>query len=64
MLRPRTAEEKAAATAAYVRDVVPLFASGTVRPVVASVVPLAAAEDAYALLAADRVFGKVVLDCR
>ena len=63
VLRPRSAEQKAAATEAFVRDVVPLLADGRVQPVVAEALPLADAERAYELLAADAVFGKVVLDC-
>jgi putative PIG3 family NAD(P)H quinone oxidoreductase len=62
MLRGRDAEAKAAATRAFVRDVVPLLAEGTVAPVIARVVPLDDAADAYDLLAADGVFGKIVLD--
>jgi putative PIG3 family NAD(P)H quinone oxidoreductase len=64
MLRPRTIEEKAEATHAFARDVVPLLADGQVRPVVEAVLPLERAKDAYALLASDATFGKVVLDCR
>jgi NADPH:quinone reductase len=64
VLRPRSVDEKAAATAAFVRDVVPLLADGRVAPVVARVLPLGDAEEAYGVLAADEVFGKVVLDCR
>lgn len=62
-LRPRSTDEKAAATAAFVRDVVPLLADDTIRPVVARTLPLADAQDAYELLAADAVFGKIVLEC-
>ncbi len=64
VLRPRNIEEKAVATAAFVRDVVPLLASGAVRPIVDAVMPLERAEDAYDLLASDVTFGKVILDCR
>ena len=63
VLRPRSVEQKAAATDAFVRDVVPLLADGRVQPVVAEVLPLAEATRAYELLAADAVFGKLVLDC-
>jgi NADPH:quinone reductase len=62
MLRGRSVEEKAAATDAFTRDVVPLFARAEVRPVVARTLPLDDAREAYDLLAADAVFGKVVLD--
>ncbi len=61
-LRGRSVEEKAAATDVFTRDVVPLLASGTVAPVVARTFPLADAREAYDLLAADAVFGTIVLD--
>ena len=61
-LRGRSVEEKAAATAAFTRDVVPLLASGTVEPVIARTLPLEEGPDAYELLASDAVFGGIVLD--
>jgi NADPH:quinone reductase len=61
-LRGRSVSEKAAATDAFARDVVPLLAAGTVAPVVARTFPLADAREAYDLLAADAVFGTIVLD--
>jgi NADPH:quinone reductase-like Zn-dependent oxidoreductase len=64
MLRSRTIEEKAAATDAFVRDVVPLLATGRLVPIVDATLPLERAEDAYELLASDATFGKVILDCR
>ena len=64
VLRARDAQEKAAATAAFVRDVVPLLAAGKVAPVVEDVIPLDRAADAYSLVASDATFGKVILDCR
>jgi putative PIG3 family NAD(P)H quinone oxidoreductase len=63
VLRPRNVEEKAAATDAFVRDVVPLLADGRVAPVVHAVLPLERAVDAYEMLASDATFGKVILDC-
>ena len=62
MLRGRSVEEKAAATAAFTRDVVPLLAGGEVRPVVARTFALDDAREAYDLLAADAVLGTIVLD--
>ena len=62
VLRPRSIADKAAATEAFVAEVVPMLADGRVRPVVDTVFPLAAVEDAYALVAADTTFGKVILD--
>jgi NADPH:quinone reductase-like Zn-dependent oxidoreductase len=64
VLRGRDVVEKAAATDAFVRDVVPLLADGRVAPVVEATLPLAQAEEAYALLESDATFGKVILDCR
>jgi putative PIG3 family NAD(P)H quinone oxidoreductase len=64
LLRPRSVEAKAAATAAFVRDVVPLLADGRIAPVIEAVVPLERASEAYELLASNGTFGKVILDCR
>jgi NADPH:quinone reductase-like Zn-dependent oxidoreductase len=64
VLRGRDVAEKAAATDAFVRDVVPLLADGRVAPIVEATFPLERAEDAYALLESDTTFGKVILDCR
>ena len=52
----------AAPTDAFTRDVVPLLASGEVRPVVARTMPLDDAPAAYDLLASHAVFGPIVLD--
>jgi NADPH:quinone reductase-like Zn-dependent oxidoreductase len=62
MLRGRSVAEKAAATAGFTRDVVPLLDSGTVVPVIARTFPLDDAREAYDLLATDAVFGTLVLD--
>jgi putative PIG3 family NAD(P)H quinone oxidoreductase len=62
VLRARSVDEKTAATEAFARDVLPLLSEGTVVPVVANTLPLDRAEEAYDLLAADAVFGKVVLE--
>jgi NADPH:quinone reductase-like Zn-dependent oxidoreductase len=64
VLRARDARDKASATAAFVRDVVPLLADGRVAPVVERVIPLDRTADAYELVASDTTFGKVILDCR
>jgi NADPH:quinone reductase-like Zn-dependent oxidoreductase len=63
VLRARNASEMAAATDAFVRDVVPLLAEGRVAPVVERVLPLDRAAEAYELVASDATFGKVILDC-
>jgi putative PIG3 family NAD(P)H quinone oxidoreductase len=64
VLRGRDVAEKAAATDAFVRDVVPLITDHRVEPIVEATTPLADAEAAYALLESDTTFGKVILDCR
>lgn len=64
VLRSRPAHQKAEATHAFAGQVLPLLAAGTIRPVIEEVLPLDEAERAYDLLAADRTFGKVVLDLR
>jgi putative PIG3 family NAD(P)H quinone oxidoreductase len=61
VLRARDSSEKAAVTTAFARDVLPWLADGMVEPVVERVLPLAAAAEAYELLASNTVFGKVVL---
>ena len=61
-LRGRSVDEKAAATGAFARDVVPLLADGTVVPVIARTLPLGDVAAAYDLLASDAVFGGIVLD--
>jgi putative PIG3 family NAD(P)H quinone oxidoreductase len=61
LLRPRTTEEKAAATAAFVAEVVPLLAEARVEPVIERVFPLEQAAEAYALVESDTTFGKVIL---
>jgi NADPH2:quinone reductase len=64
VLRSRPAAEKAEATHLFEGQVVPLLGRGTLKPVIDAVIPLAEAERAYDLVAADRTFGKVVLDLR
>jgi NADPH:quinone reductase len=61
VLRTRSAAEKASATDAFVRDVVPLLADGTIAPVIEAVMPLAQATEAYDRLASDATVGKIIL---
>ncbi len=61
VLRGRNRAEKATATASFTRHVVPLLARHTVRPVIADTVPLGDGAAAYDRLAAEDVFGKLVL---
>lgn len=60
-LRGRSAAEKAEATAAFARDVLPLLASGAVRVPVDATYPLAEATAAYDRVKSNATFGKVVL---
>jgi NADPH:quinone reductase-like Zn-dependent oxidoreductase len=61
VLRARPDHEKAAVTVRFVREVLPLFAQGLLRPVTERVFPLEAASDAYALMESNSTFGKVIL---
>jgi NADPH:quinone reductase-like Zn-dependent oxidoreductase len=61
VMRSRTGPEKAAATQAFARDVIPLLARGDVRPVVDRVFPLERTREAHELLESNETFGKVVV---
>jgi putative PIG3 family NAD(P)H quinone oxidoreductase len=61
VLRSRPVEEKREVTAAFAREVVPLLASGTLRPTIDSVFDLADVARAHERLASNATFGKVVL---
>lgn len=60
-LRVRTPEEKGAIAAALEREVWPLLAAGTIRPVIDSVLPLGEAAEAHRRLESGQVIGKLVL---
>ncbi len=60
-LRPRPAEEKAAICASVVEHVWPLYADGTVRPVIHTTMPLAEVAAAHALMESSDHIGKIVL---
>lgn len=61
VLRSRSVEEKRTVTAAFGREVVPLLASGAVRPTIDSVFDIGAAGAAHEHMASNGTFGKVVL---
>ena len=61
VLRARPLEEKIAATQAFANQVVPLFASGAVKPVIDSDYPMADVHKAHERLESNATFGKVVL---
>jgi NADPH:quinone reductase len=60
-LRTRTLEEKATATRLFAEHVVPLLASGAVRPVIDTVFPMAEVSKAHQRLESNESFGKAVL---
>jgi len=62
LLRSRSLEEKAAATRAFERSVVPHLASGRIRAVVDSVYTLDKVADAHRYMASNANFGKIVLE--
>lgn len=64
VLRPRSLAEKTAITDAFRAEVLPLFASGKLKPIVDAVYPIADAAAAHDYVAANRNFGKVVLTIR
>ncbi len=60
-LRSRPTEEKVTLTKAFVRDVLPGFTEGRLRPVIDSVLPLSRAAEAFRRMAANENVGKIVL---
>lgn len=60
-LRGRTTDEKAQIMREFEAWALPLFAAGTLEPVIDRVLPLSDAASAHALLESDEVIGKVVM---
>jgi NADPH2:quinone reductase len=60
-LRSRSLEEKIMVTQVFAKEVVPLFAKGTLRPTIDSVFTLDQIQDAHRRLESNDTFGKVVL---
>ncbi len=60
-LRTRTLEEKLAVTRAFSTSVLPLLASGKVRPVIERVYPLAEIGAAHAAMSENQHFGKLII---
>jgi putative PIG3 family NAD(P)H quinone oxidoreductase len=61
VLRPRPLEEKIALTRRFAAEMLPLFDTGALRPVIDSVVPVADIAAAHERLAANASVGKIVL---
>jgi NADPH:quinone reductase len=62
VLRTRSIEEKGRVTVEFADDVLPLLASGVIRPTVDHVFPVESAAEAYRYLSSNQSFGKVVLE--
>ena len=60
-LRTRSLEEKATATRLFAEQVVPLLASGAVRPVIDQIFPMEDVRAAHERIESNESFGKVVL---
>ena len=61
VLRARSNEEKAVITESFRKDVLPLLASGAVRPVIDRVLPVSKAEEGHQAMREGHHFGKIVL---
>ncbi|MGH9898438.1 MAG: NAD(P)H-quinone oxidoreductase, partial [Pyrinomonadaceae bacterium] len=61
VLRSRTSEEKAIAITLFRKQVVPLFESGKIVPIIDSIYPFTDARSAYDKLASNKNFGKIIL---
>lgn len=62
VLRSRPLEEKAALAQSFRREMLPLFESGRLRPVLGEVMPVARIREAHELMESNRSFGKIVLE--
>ena len=62
VLRSRTLEEKIAVTQSFAREVLPVLANGTLRPVLDSVFSLGEIVKAHERLESNQTFGKVVIE--
>lgn len=60
-LRTRTLEEKLAVTRAFATSVLPLLASGSVKPIIERTYPLAKIGDAHTAMGANENFGKLII---
>ena len=60
-LRTRTLEEKLAVTRAFATSVLPLLASGQVKPIIEQTYPLAKIGDAHTAMGANENFGKLII---
>ena len=61
VLRSRSLEEKAVLTQRFARDILPLFESGKLRPIVDRVMPASDIQEAHRYMASNETFGKVII---
>jgi putative PIG3 family NAD(P)H quinone oxidoreductase len=61
VLRTQSVKEKAAITRGFIKTVLPLLASGRVKPVIDRIFPISRVEDAHRYLQKGEHFGKIVL---
>ena len=61
VMRPQSLDEKIAITQRFVNRWLPELKTGTLRPVIDKVFPLAQARDAHEYMEANRNFGKIIL---
>ena len=64
VLRARPLEEKIAVSRRFAAEVLPLFTTGELRPVIDRRFPLDQAADAHRVMEADANVGKLLLDVR
>lgn len=62
VLRSRSLAEKATLSRAFSQRMLPLFASGVLRPVIDRVMPMGEIREAHAYMASNQNFGKVIID--
>ena len=60
--RTRTDEQRAACVAAAARDLLPAFGDGRIRPVIDTVLPMAAVREAHARMLSNQHIGKIILE--
>lgn len=64
VMRYRSLSDKAAITARFIREELPRFRSGNLRPIIDSVLPLASAREAHERMEQNLNVGKIVLQAR
>jgi len=62
VLRSRPVAEKASIIKAFEENVMPLFASGKIQPLISSVYPLESVAEAHSEMECSGHFGKIVLE--